>query len=133
MSDWGEPLSQPRCERPGLRARERPPANNAGFYEPVRHGINRIVGYAPEAGVAWTALLAGATTGCIGAALGSPLFLIKARMQAYSPVLPVGAQHYYRNSWDALSTIVRNNGVKGLYQGVSAAILRTVCVSQDPV
>lgn len=50
-------------------------------------------------------------------------------MQAYSPVLPVGAQHYYRNSFDALSTIVRQNGVRGLYQGVSAAILRTVCVS----
>jgi solute carrier family 25 protein 34/35 len=100
-----------------------------GFYEPVRHIINRACGYAPDAGVAWTAILAGATTGCIGATLGSPLFLIKARMQAYSPVLPVGAQHYYRNSWDALSTIVRNNGVKGLYQGVSAAILRTACGS----
>lgn len=68
----------------------------------------------------WTALTA--------ASLGSPLFLIKARMQAYSPVLPVGAQHYYKNSWDALSTIVRTDGVKGLWRGVSAAILRTVCV-----
>jgi solute carrier family 25 protein 34/35 len=63
------------------------------------------------------------------ATLGSPLFLIKARMQAYSPVLPVGAQHYYKNSFDALRTIVRSDGVLGLWRGVSAAILRTVCVS----
>lgn len=59
------------------------------------------------------------------------MFLIKARMQAYSPVLPVGAQHYYKNSWDALSTIVRSDGVTGLWRGVSAAILRTVCVSNS--
>jgi hypothetical protein len=37
------------------------------------------------------------------ASLGNPLFLIKARMQAYSPALPVGAQHYYKNSFHALS------------------------------
>ncbi|BEJ11905.1 hypothetical protein CspHIS471_0203650 [Cutaneotrichosporon sp. HIS471] len=100
-----------------------------GLYEPVRHIVNRAAGYVPDAGVAWTAITAGALTGCMGACLGSPLFLIKARMQAYSPVLPVGAQHYYRNSWDALSTIVRKRGVKGLYQGVSAAVLRTACGS----
>ncbi|GMK57055.1 hypothetical protein CspeluHIS016_0308950 [Cutaneotrichosporon spelunceum] len=100
-----------------------------GLYEPTRHIINRGAGYAPAEGVAWTAIAAGALTGCMGAALGSPLFLIKARMQAYSPVLPVGAQHHYKNSWDAVSTIVRKRGVRGLYQGVSAAILRTACGS----
>ena len=52
-------------------------------------------------------------------------------MQAYSPVLPVGAQHYYKNSFDALRTIVRSDGVLGLWRGVSAAILRTVCVSKQ--
>ena len=63
------------------------------------------------------------------AALGSPLFLVKARIQAYSPALPVGAQHNYRGSWDALSTILRNDGVFGLWRGVNAAILRTAMAS----
>lgn len=52
-------------------------------------------------------------------------------MQAYSPVLPVGAQHYYKNSFDALRTIVKSDGVRGLWRGVSAAILRTVCVRKS--
>ena len=55
-------------------------------------------------------------------------------MQAYSPVLPVGAQRYYRNAWNALSTIVREDGMKGLLRGWDAAILRgaiggSVCAS----
>jgi len=46
-------------------------------------------------------------------------------MQAYSSAFPVGAQHYYRNSFDALSTIFRAEGVRGLFRGIDAAILRT--------
>ena len=45
-------------------------------------------------------------------------------MQAYSPVLPVGEQRYYRHAWDAFSTIVREEGMKGLLRGWDAAILR---------
>lgn len=59
------------------------------------------------------------------ASLGNPLFLIKARMQAYSPVLPVGTQHHYRSSFHALSTIFRAERFRGLVRGIDAAILRT--------
>lgn len=59
------------------------------------------------------------------ACLGNPLFLIKARMQAYSPALPVGAQHYYRNSFAALREIFRAEGLRGYVRGMDAAILRT--------
>ena len=62
------------------------------------------------------------------AALGSPLFLVKARIQAYSPAFPVGAQHHYKNSRDALRSIYREGGLRGLWRGVNAAILRTACV-----
>ncbi|KAL7420844.1 Mitochondrial oxaloacetate carrier protein [Cryptotrichosporon argae] len=96
-----------------------------GFYEPVRRTFNRAIGRRADEAVFGTAITAGAVTGCIGAALGSPLFLVKARIQAYSPVLPVGAQHYYKSSLDALRTIVRTDGVRGLWRGVSASILRT--------
>jgi solute carrier family 25 protein 34/35 len=50
-------------------------------------------------------------------------------MQAYSPALPVGAQHYYRNSFDALRTIMRSDGVRGLWRGAGTAMLRTACGS----
>ncbi|OXC58568.1 solute carrier family 25, member 34/35 [Cryptococcus neoformans MW-RSA852] len=96
-----------------------------GLYEPCRRLFNRAIGKDPNEGVFITAITAGAVTGCIGASLGSPLFLIKARMQAYSPHIPVGAQHYYKNSFDALRTILKSDGFFGLWRGVSTAILRT--------
>lgn len=46
-------------------------------------------------------------------------------MQAYSPALPVGTQHHYKSSFDALSTIFRADGFRGLIRGIDAAILRT--------
>jgi len=46
-------------------------------------------------------------------------------MQAYSPALPVGTQHYYRSSFDAIRTIFRADGFRGLIRGIDAAILRT--------
>lgn len=45
--------------------------------------------------------------------------------QAYSPVLPVGTQHYYKSSFDALATIFRAEGARGLVRGIDAAVLRT--------
>ena len=59
------------------------------------------------------------------ASVGNPFFLIKARMQAYSPVLPVGTQHFYKSSWDALKSIWRAEGFRGLGRGIDAAALRT--------
>ncbi|KAJ3874715.1 mitochondrial carrier domain-containing protein [Lentinula edodes] len=96
-----------------------------GFYEPFRRGINELVGRSFEEQIPITSVLAGASSGAVGASLGNPLFLIKARMQAYSPALPVGAQHYYKNSFDALSTIFRAERFRGLVRGIDAAILRT--------
>lgn len=46
-------------------------------------------------------------------------------MQAYSPVLPVGAQHHYKSGFDALKTIFKAEGVRGMFRGIDAAILRT--------
>jgi len=59
------------------------------------------------------------------AIIGNPLFLVKARMQAYSPFNPVGVQHAYKGTWDGLRSIVRADGVTGLWRGVDASMLRT--------
>lgn len=96
-----------------------------GFYEPFRRNLNKFLGRSAEEQITFTSIIAGATSGAVGASIGNPLFLIKARMQAYSPALPVGAQHYYKNSFDALSTIFRAERFRGLVRGIDAAILRT--------
>ncbi|TFY81527.1 hypothetical protein EWM64_g2489 [Hericium alpestre] len=96
-----------------------------GFYEPFRQSLNRAVGLSPNGQYGVTSIAAGAASGVIGACLGNPLFLIKARMQAYSPALPVGAQHHYKSSLDALRSLYRAEGPRGLVRGMDAAILRT--------
>ncbi|KAI0756274.1 mitochondrial carrier [Daedaleopsis nitida] len=96
-----------------------------GFYEPIRKKVNGLVGVKPTDQIPLTSLLSGAMSGVIGACFGNPFFLVKARMQAYSPVLPVGAQHYYKNSFDALKSIWRAEKFRGLVRGMDAAALRT--------
>ncbi|GAA5903439.1 uncharacterized protein JCM6883_005004 [Sporobolomyces salmoneus] len=96
-----------------------------GFYEPFRHAINSLAGYEKNQTKAWTSIAAGASSGVAGAILGNPLFLIKARMQAYSPFNPVGAQHHYPTVLHGFKSIVSKEGPRGLIRGMDAAILRT--------
>lgn len=122
-----------------------------GFYEPIRQKLNVFAGNDAKQAVFWSAVSAGSISGMIGgdcqqdldsipvpllirdsrfpATLGNPLFLIKARMQAYSPALPIGTQHAYRNSVHALSSVVKKEGWMGLSRGVGSAMLRTAMVS----
>ncbi|GAA5821292.1 hypothetical protein JCM11251_004556 [Rhodosporidiobolus azoricus] len=96
-----------------------------GFFEPFRHTLNSLAGLGPNETRAWSSVGAGAMSGVVGAVLGNPLFLVKARMQAYSPFNPVGAQHNYASALDGLRSIVAAEGLKGLARGVDAAMLRT--------
>ncbi|CAL1707471.1 unnamed protein product [Somion occarium] len=96
-----------------------------GFYEPFRQSLNRFAGLSLKEQTTITSTLAGASSGAVGACLANPLFLVKARMQAYSPSLPVGTQHRYKGWFDALSSIFRAEGVRGLARGMDAAVLRT--------
>jgi hypothetical protein len=57
--------------------------------------------------------------------IGNPLFLVKARMQAYSPSLPVGTQRHYKSGLDALRSIYSTDGFSGLFRGARAAMFRT--------
>ena len=106
-----------------------------GFYEPIRTStnsllLNRSLSMSNDpASKSLQSLpvniFAGATSGILGAAAGSPFFLVKTRLQSYSPFLPVGTQHKYRNAIDGLSQIYRAEGVRGLYRGVGPAMVRT--------
>lgn len=97
-----------------------------GFYEPFRRAINRAVGR--DVHEVWTAgaLAAGASSGIVGAMLGNPFFLVKARIQAFSPHVQIGkASHNYSGWIDGLTTIVKSEGPRGLTRGLSANVLRT--------
>ncbi|KAK4106902.1 mitochondrial carrier [Parathielavia hyrcaniae] len=96
-----------------------------GFYEPMRDALTTLIfkdGKTQSLGVN---MFCGAASGVMGAAAGSPFFLVKTRLQSYSPFLPVGTQHRYRNAWDGMTQIYRGEGVRGLYRGVGAAMIRT--------
>ncbi|CAK4072265.1 unnamed protein product [Aphanomyces euteiches] len=69
-------------------------------------------------------MLAGATSGAIGAIMGSPFFLVKARLQAQSNASTINAQYNYRGTFDALRQIVAKDGFVGLYRGVNGAVPR---------
>lgn len=96
-----------------------------GFYEPMRGGLAKLFLKDANAQNLGINMFCGASSGVIGAAAGSPFFLVKTRLQSYSPFLPVGTQHRYRNAFDGLSQIYRGEGVKGLYRGIGAAMIRT--------
>ncbi|PVG03022.1 mitochondrial carrier [Serendipita vermifera] len=96
-----------------------------GLYEPFRQSLNLGLGKGPQDRLPFTTIAAGTCTGIIGAFLGNPLFLVKARMQAYSPSLPVGTQRHYNSGLHALRTICAEEGFKGLFRGSKAAMFRT--------
>lgn len=106
-----------------------------GFYDPIRTTLNSLVltqspsNAGDDRVKAYQNLpvniVSGATSGILGAFLGSPFFLVKTRLQSYSPFLPVGTQHQYRNAWDGLGQIYRSEGIRGLWRGVGPAMVRT--------
>lgn len=96
-----------------------------GFYEPIRGGLASAVYKDAHVQSLGINVFSGAVSGMMGAALGSPFFLVKTRLQSHSPFLPVGTQHNYKNSVDGLRKIHQSEGIKGLYRGVGAAMVRT--------
>ncbi len=96
-----------------------------GFYEPLRGALTTALYKDSTRQSLGINIFSGAASGILGAAAGSPFFLVKTRLQSYSPFLPVGTQHHYRNAVDGLRRIHGNEGVKGLYRGVGAAMVRT--------
>lgn len=96
-----------------------------GFYEPMRGTLSSLVFNDAKVQSLGVNMFCGAASGIIGAAAGSPFFLVKTRLQSYSPFLPVGTQHTYRNAVDGLRQIYSTEGVRGLYRGVGAAMIRT--------
>ena len=74
--------------------------------------------------VFWKLGAAGAFSGCCGALVGTPFFLIKVQMQsAADPSIAVGHQHKHSGLIQGLKTAYHSPG--GLFQGLSSALART--------
>lgn len=102
-----------------------------GLYEPIKFQIHRLLDAGSGGGAIknnnLVNVIAGGTGGVLSAFLASPLFLVKTRLQSYTshPASRVGFQHSYRHTFHALSSIFQQEGIRGLYRGVDASMLRT--------
>lgn len=96
-----------------------------GFYEPMRDALATLLFRDGKVQNPAINMICGATSGVMGAMAGSPFFLVKTRLQSFSPFLPVGTQHVYQNAADGLSRICKAEGFRGLYRGAGAAMIRT--------
>lgn len=96
-----------------------------GFYEPLRKIVTQAIFKDHNVQSLGVNIFSGAASGVLGAMAGSPFFLVKTRLQSFSPFLPVGTQHKYKDSIDGLKQIYGGEGIRGLYRGVGAAMVRT--------
>ncbi|GAA5804599.1 mitochondrial carrier domain-containing protein [Helicostylum pulchrum] len=96
-----------------------------GLYEPVHTKIIQTFHLKSDSSILAAGVFSGAFAGVVGAVLGSPLYLIKTRRQAFSPVFNnIGHQHEMKSALSALSQIYKNEGIRGLYRGADAAMAR---------
>lgn len=77
----------------------------------------------------WVHLLAGVTAGVATSTATNPVWMVKTRLQLDKNVAERSGgvtQRLYRNSWDCVKQVVRDEGVRGLYKGMSASYLGVV-------
>lgn len=109
-----------------------------GFYEPSRYFLTKALypssmtgdSYADVPQMLSINVFAGAISGAAGAVLANPFFLIKTRMQSFNKAsaslkVNVGEQTHYKGVSDGLKQIFKSEGIKGLFRGTDAAVLRT--------
>ncbi|KAF9182978.1 Mitochondrial oxaloacetate carrier protein [Haplosporangium sp. Z 767] len=98
-----------------------------GLYDPIKYKIHSLLQTDVKNTNHLVNIVAGGSGGVLSAFLASPLYLVKTRLQSYTSheASRVGTQHYYKHTADALSSIYRTEGIRGLYRGVDASMLRT--------
>ncbi|KAJ3408491.1 hypothetical protein HDV05_004968 [Chytridiales sp. JEL 0842] len=64
------------------------------------------------------------TAGVATALFSNPIWVVKTRMQLQSEVSGANKTAiHYKSNWDCLQSIFRNEGIRGLYKGISASFL----------
>lgn len=68
----------------------------------------------------------GGVCGVVGATVGCPLYMVKTQMQAQSHgKFAVGFQHNHSGMVNALTTIYKGHGMRGLWRGFQGIVPRT--------
>ncbi|PQE06148.1 Histone-lysine N-methyltransferase ASH1L protein [Rutstroemia sp. NJR-2017a BBW] len=102
------------------------PARSINFFV-VGNGkriIGDYTGAGPES--AWVVCCAAALAGITTSTVTNPIWLIKTRLQLDKSVAERSGdvvKRRYKNSWDCIKQVVRGEGVRGLYKGMSASYL----------
>ncbi|KAJ3015473.1 hypothetical protein HKX48_004579 [Thoreauomyces humboldtii] len=68
-------------------------------------------------------MFSAATAGLTVATCTNPIWLIKTRMQLQSEKPDLAVHQRYRNSFHCLTMVLREEGIRGLYKGLSASVL----------
>jgi len=76
----------------------------------------------------WQKALCGLTAGGLGSLVGSPADLALIRMQA-DGTLPVEQRRNYRNAFHSLSSIVKEDGMGGLFVGAGPTVVRAMALN----
>jgi len=102
------------------------PARSINFYV-VGNGKRIIANYGNNGREdAWVVLCAAAIAGIVTSTVTNPIWLIKTRLQLDKNIVEKTggiAVRRYRNSWDCIKQVVRQEGIRGLYKGMSASYL----------
>lgn len=105
------------------------PARSINFY--VYGNGKRIISQYGNNGeeAPWVHLLSGVAAGVVTSTATNPVWMIKTRLQLDKNVSERsgGAKlRQYRNSYDCVQQILRNEGIRSLYKGMSASYLGVV-------
>jgi hypothetical protein len=102
------------------------PARSLNFFV-VGNGKRIIADYGNDGKEsAWVVLCAAAMAGIVTSTATNPIWLIKTRLQLDKTVVEKTgglATRRYKNSWDCIKQVVRQEGIQGLYKGMSASYL----------
>ncbi len=102
------------------------PARSINFFV-VGNGKKLIAEYGNKGEEsAWVVFCAAAVGGIVTSTATNPIWLIKTRLQLDKNVVEKtggAATRRYKNSWDCIKQVVRNEGIRGLYKGMSASYL----------
>lgn len=75
---------------------------------------------------AWVHLAAGIVAGVTTSTATNPIWMVKTRLQLDKNIAAESGgatRRQYKNSWDCIKQILRNEGIRGLYKGMSASYL----------
>jgi hypothetical protein len=102
------------------------PARSINFFV-VGNGKRIIADYGNNGKEsAWVVLCAAAMAGIVTSTVTNPIWLIKTRLQLDKNVVEKTggvATRRYKNSWDCTKQVVRQEGIRGLYKGMTASYL----------